>query len=93
MNSDSSLVFGSSGFIGFKVVNLLNENKIPVLAPSRSPQKNLPKNTKEMSSVITKILNDDDLSRLLVNKGFNNRLNYSWSKTAKETLKCYNSLV
>ena len=52
-----------------------------------------PKNTKEMSSVITKILNDDDLSRLLVNKGFNNRLNYSWSKTAKETLKCYNSLV
>ncbi|MFL2753997.1 MAG: NAD-dependent epimerase/dehydratase family protein [Gammaproteobacteria bacterium] len=48
MNSDSSLVFGSSGFIGFKVVNLLNENKIPVLAPSRSPQKNLPKNTKEI---------------------------------------------
>ena len=48
MNSDSSMVFGSSGFIGFKVINLLNENKIPVLAPSRSPQKNLPKNTKEI---------------------------------------------
>ena len=58
MSKDFSLIFGSSGFVGSKVINLLNQKKNIVYAPVRSPQKNPSENIKEI------ILEDLDLSSL-----------------------------
>ena len=58
MSKDFSLIFGSSGFVGSKVINLLNQKKNIVYAPVRSSQKNSSENTKEI------ILEDHNLSSL-----------------------------
>lgn len=48
-----------------------------------------PANTQEMISVIKKVLDSSDISDQLVSQGLKNRSNFSWNKTAKQTLKCY----
>jgi nucleoside-diphosphate-sugar epimerase len=58
MSNDFSLIFGSSGFVGSKVVNLLNQKKNFVYAPVRSPLKKSSENIKEI------ILENLDLSSL-----------------------------
>lgn len=58
MSNDSSLLFGSTGFIGSKVINLLNQRKNFVYAPVRSSQKNLFENSKEI------IIENFDLSAI-----------------------------
>jgi glycosyltransferase involved in cell wall biosynthesis len=51
-----------------------------------------PKNIEEMCGVIKKILENSDLSKQITERGLINRSNYSWHKTAKNTLDIYNSI-
>jgi glycosyltransferase involved in cell wall biosynthesis len=49
-----------------------------------------PHDTVEMESVMLKIIQDDVLREDLIKKGLNNRICFSWKKTAEKTLDCYN---
>jgi glycosyltransferase involved in cell wall biosynthesis len=49
-----------------------------------------PNNTIEMMDVMKNILEDPIVSERLIEKGLINRSNYSWNKTARLTLECYN---
>jgi glycosyltransferase involved in cell wall biosynthesis len=49
-----------------------------------------PNNTIEMMCVMKNILEDPIVSERLIEKGLINRSNYSWNKTARLTLECFN---
>ena len=48
-----------------------------------------PHNIVEMSDVMKNILNNNNISKKLIETGYVNRSNYSWHKTALQTLDCY----
>lgn len=48
-----------------------------------------PNNSVEMMCVMKNILDDGFVTKKLIEKGLKNRSNYSWTKTAKQTLECY----
>ncbi|MEW6041429.1 MAG: glycosyltransferase family 1 protein, partial [Elusimicrobiota bacterium] len=48
-----------------------------------------PHDTEEMAQAIEKVLKDTDLRQDLIKKGFEQVKNFSWAKTAKETLEVY----
>ncbi|WP_198342324.1 glycosyltransferase family 4 protein [Pedobacter psychrophilus] len=52
-----------------------------------------PNNVKEMASKFEMVLNDNDLSNRLIEKGFANRAKFSWHNTAKQTLQVYKDNV
>lgn len=48
-----------------------------------------PKDNKDMISVITKVLNDQNLRKKMVQKGYEQVKKFSWEKCARETLVTY----
>jgi glycosyltransferase involved in cell wall biosynthesis len=48
-----------------------------------------PHNIEEMSDVMKNILNSNNISKKLIESGYINRSNYSWCKTASQTLDYY----
>ncbi|KKP79427.1 MAG: hypothetical protein A2271_02560 [Candidatus Moranbacteria bacterium RIFOXYA12_FULL_35_19] len=47
------------------------------------------KNTADMAGSIIKVLNDENLQKTLIQKGYERVTHYSWKKMAKETIKLY----
>jgi glycosyltransferase involved in cell wall biosynthesis len=52
-----------------------------------------PINTEEMSEAILKFSQDSDLRRELRERGLKRAEDFSWEKTARETLKIYKKLI
>lgn len=52
-----------------------------------------PENISEMRTVISKVLENDENNSALVKNGLKNRSNFSWSKTAIQTIEVYNKLL
>ena len=52
-----------------------------------------PNNIVEMTGVMKTILENTNISKDLIVKGFNNRSNYSWCKTAQTTLEIYLKVI
>lgn len=52
-----------------------------------------PLDTDEMAAKINEVLSDQTLSSSLVTKGYTQAKKYSWKRTAKQTLKVYNSIL
>ncbi|MCX6807092.1 MAG: glycosyltransferase family 1 protein [Candidatus Berkelbacteria bacterium] len=52
-----------------------------------------PHNINDMVDKILRLLNNEALRKELIEKGKKQVLKYSWTKTAKETLRLYNSLL
>lgn len=52
-----------------------------------------PLNTQDITAKIDQILSNDTLRNTLIEKGFKQAKNYSWEKTAKQTLAVYNSVL
>jgi glycosyltransferase involved in cell wall biosynthesis len=51
-----------------------------------------PENVEEIASAIEKVLTDEKMREELIRKGFERVKNFSWEKTASETLKIYKSV-
>ena len=51
-----------------------------------------PENTEEMAQTIDSLLHDEDLRADLITKGRKRALDFSWEKTAEETLRFYESI-
>ncbi len=51
-----------------------------------------PHSIDEITSSLTKVLNNQDLKRNLIKKGLKKSSEYSWNKTAKETLDAYKTV-
>jgi len=47
------------------------------------------KNTADMAGSVIKVLNNEDLQKTLIQKGYERVTHYSWKKMAKETIKLY----
>lgn len=52
-----------------------------------------PTNTQEIAQALEKMVKSSALRRQLINRGYRQSLQFSWTKTAQETLKLYASLV
>ncbi len=52
-----------------------------------------PENIAEISEMILKVINDNQLSKAIVAKGVENREKFSWQKTAKQTIDVYNEIL
>lgn len=52
-----------------------------------------PNNIEEMKYKIEKVINDKEIRKELTNKGLIRLKDFSWKKTALETLKVYNSVI
>jgi hypothetical protein len=52
-----------------------------------------PFDTEELAKAMEQVLEDNEIKLDLINKGFTRASNFSWQKTASETLKAYESLL
>jgi glycosyltransferase involved in cell wall biosynthesis len=52
-----------------------------------------PKDSQQFTENISKILNDENLRKILIQKGINIARNFTWEKTAEKTLGVYKTLV
>jgi glycosyltransferase involved in cell wall biosynthesis len=52
-----------------------------------------PRNPDEITQAIEKVLNDNNLKEKLRQKGFERARQFSWRRTARETLSLYNEIA
>ena len=52
-----------------------------------------PENITEITEMILKVINDNQLSKAIVAKGLENREKFSWQNTAKQTIDVYNEIL
>lgn len=52
-----------------------------------------PQNPEDIASAINKVISDDKLRKALVEKGFRRAKEFSWDKTARETVEVYKKLL
>lgn len=52
-----------------------------------------PNSTKEITEAVNKIILNDDVKKDLIRKGFTRVKNFSWQKTAEETIKIYEKVL
>jgi len=52
-----------------------------------------PKNSKDISKKITQVVNNDQIRNELINKGKHRVKDFSWEKTAKETIDVYKQVI